>query len=45
MYILDIFVYSGCITSAESMLVSLQSHKELYNVIGDNRIAIEVILK
>jgi len=24
------------------MLVSLQSHKEIYNVIGDNRIAIEV---
>jgi len=37
----DCLACSGCITSAESMLVSLQSHKELYNVIGDNRIAIE----
>ncbi|CAG8460917.1 14552_t:CDS:2 [Ambispora leptoticha] len=37
----DCLACSGCITSAESILVSMQSHEELYKVLESNRIAIE----
>ncbi|CAG8484006.1 10470_t:CDS:2 [Ambispora gerdemannii] len=37
----DCLACSGCITSAESILVSMQSHEELYKVFESNRVAIE----
>ena len=35
-------IFSGCITSAESVLVTLQSQEELYSILKQNKIAIEV---
>ncbi|KAI1315022.1 hypothetical protein EDD11_001407 [Mortierella claussenii] len=37
----DCLACSGCITSAESVLVTLQSQEELYSILGQNKIAIE----
>ncbi|KXS14501.1 iron hydrogenase [Gonapodya prolifera JEL478] len=37
----DCLACSGCITSAESVLVAMQSHKELYEVLRNNHAAIE----
>ncbi|KAF9580380.1 hypothetical protein BGW38_002994 [Lunasporangiospora selenospora] len=37
----DCLACSGCITSAESVLVTLQSQEELYNVLKQNKAAIE----
>ncbi|RKP39177.1 iron hydrogenase [Dimargaris cristalligena] len=35
----DCLACSGCITSAESVLIALQSHKELLDVLDKNRVA------
>ncbi|KAG0333996.1 hypothetical protein BG004_000601 [Podila humilis] len=37
----DCLACSGCITSAESVLVTLQSQEELYSILKQNQIAIE----
>ncbi|KAF9914763.1 hypothetical protein BX616_007611 [Lobosporangium transversale] len=37
----DCLACSGCITSAESVLVTLQSQEELYSILKQNKIAIE----
>ncbi|KAG9297533.1 hypothetical protein G9A89_001473 [Geosiphon pyriformis] len=37
----DCLACSGCITSAESVLVSMQSHEELYKILESNRKLIE----
>ncbi|KAG0052315.1 hypothetical protein BGZ83_002754 [Gryganskiella cystojenkinii] len=37
----DCLACSGCITSAESVLVNLQSQEELYSILKQNKIAIE----
>ncbi|KAI9145515.1 nuclear prelamin A recognition factor-like protein [Paraphysoderma sedebokerense] len=37
----DCLACSGCITSAESVLISMQSHKELYEILGKNKMAAE----
>ncbi|GJJ68163.1 hypothetical protein EMPS_00509 [Entomortierella parvispora] len=37
----DCLACSGCITSAESVLVTLQSQEELYNILQQNKVAIE----
>ncbi|KAL1924751.1 uncharacterized protein VTP21DRAFT_4405 [Calcarisporiella thermophila] len=37
----DCLACSGCITSAESVLVSMQSHEELYKILQNNRLAFE----
>ncbi|KAI8353817.1 iron hydrogenase [Mortierella sp. GBAus27b] len=37
----DCLACSGCITSAESVLVTLQSQEELYSILNQNKIAIE----
>ncbi|KAF8933998.1 iron hydrogenase [Dissophora ornata] len=37
----DCLACSGCITSAESVLVNLQSQEELYSILKQNQIAIE----
>ena len=35
----DCLACSGCITSAESVLVSMQSHEEVYRVLGDQPVS------
>ncbi|KAF9921116.1 hypothetical protein FBU30_008893 [Linnemannia zychae] len=37
----DCLACSGCITSAESVLVTLQSQEELYSILKQNKIAVE----
>ncbi|KAF9124734.1 hypothetical protein BGW39_007939 [Mortierella sp. 14UC] len=37
----DCLACSGCITSAESVLVTLQSQEELYSILKQNKVAIE----
>ncbi len=35
----DCLACSGCITSAESVLVSMQSHEEVYRVLADQPVS------
>ncbi|KAJ3601724.1 hypothetical protein NHX12_032691 [Muraenolepis orangiensis] len=35
----DCLACSGCVTSAESVLIALQSHEELFKVLRDNKLA------
>ncbi|KAI8927537.1 iron hydrogenase [Entophlyctis helioformis] len=37
----DCLACSGCITSAETVLITMQSHKELFAVLEQNRLAVE----
>ncbi len=38
----DCLACSGCITSAESVLITQQSQEELYKVLRENEVAVQV---
>lgn len=38
----DCLACSGCITSAESVLITQQSQEELYRVLRENELAVQV---
>ncbi len=39
----DCLACSGCVTSAETILIQQQSHKELISVISQNKVRIKVV--
>ena len=40
----DCLACSGCVTSAETVLISQQSHEELYKIILENKVLIKHLI-